>query len=143
MIATGEALARLLPQRPPMLLIDALLNCANDTTVSQYRVPADSVLVEDGHLSEAGLVENIAQTAAAGAGYSYQQGGAGSAPPIGFIAAIKDLRVGALPAVGTVLTTEVVVQNQVLEFTIVRGVVRAEGTTFAECEMRIFIKDSE
>lgn len=142
MIATGEALTRLLPQRPPMLLLDALLSCANDRTVSQFQVPADSVLVEDGHLSEAGLIENIAQTAAAGAGYGYQQGGAG-APPIGFIAAIKDLRVGALPAVGTVLTTEVVVQNQVLEFTIVRGTVRAAGATFAECEMRIFIKDSE
>ena len=142
MIATGEALARLLPQRPPMLLIDALLSCAADLTVSQFRVPADSVLVEDGHLSEAGLVENIAQTAAAGAGYGYQQGGAGTSP-IGFIAAIKDLRVKALPAVGTVLTTEVVVQNQVLEFTIVRGTVRAGGATFAECEMRIYIKDSE
>ncbi|MCI1186378.1 3-hydroxyacyl-ACP dehydratase [Hymenobacter sp. DH14] len=142
MIATGEALTRLLPQRPPMLLIDALLECANDRTVSQFQVPADLVLVEDGYLSEAGLIENIAQTAAAGAGYGYQQGGAG-APPIGFIAAIKDLRVGALPAVGTVLTTEVLVQNQVLEFTIVRGTVRAAGATFAECEMRIFIKDSE
>jgi predicted hotdog family 3-hydroxylacyl-ACP dehydratase len=142
MIATGEALARLLPQRPPLLLLDALLSCANDRTVSQYCVPADSVLLEDGHLSEAGLIENIAQTAAAGAGYGYRRGGAG-APPIGFIAAIRDLRVAALPAVGTVLTTEVVVQNQVLEFTIVRGVVRADGATFAECEMRIFIKDSE
>ena len=141
MIATGEALLRLLPQRPPLLLLDALISCANDQTVSQYRVPADAVLVEAGHLSEAGLVENIAQTAAAGAGYGYQQAGATGAPPLGFIAAIKDLRVGALPAVGTVLTTEVVVQNQVLDFTIVRGTVRAEGTTFAECEMRIFIKN--
>jgi predicted hotdog family 3-hydroxylacyl-ACP dehydratase len=142
MIATGEALLRLLPQRPPLLLLDALISCANDTTLSQFCVPADSVLVEDGHLSEAGLIENSAQTAAAGAGYGHQQAGAG-APPVGFIAAIKDLRVGALPAVGTVLSTEVVVQNRVLEFTIVRGTVRATGATFAECEMRIFIKDSE
>lgn len=142
MIATGEALARLLPQRPPLLLLDALISCADDRTVSQFCVPAGSVLVEDGYLSEAGLIENIAQTAAAGAGYGYQKGGAG-APPIGFIAAIKDLRVGALPAVGTVLSTEVVVQNQVLEFTIVRGTVRAGSTTFAACEMRIYIKDSE
>ena len=141
MIATGEALTRLLPQRPPLLLLDALLSYANDRTVSQFRVPADSVLVEHGCLSEAGLVENIAQTAAAGAGYGYQQGGAG-APPIGFIAAIKDLRVGTLPAVGTVLTTEVVVQNQVLDFTIVRGTVRAGDATFAECEMRIYIQAS-
>lgn len=139
MIASGEELLALLPQRPPMVLIEALLTCDGARTVSQFRVPADSVLVENGVLSEAGLIENIAQTAAAGAGYSYQQRGQPS--PIGFIAAIRDLRIAALPAVGTQLTTEVQVLNHVLEFTIVRGTVRANETTFAECEMRIFIKE--
>lgn len=139
MIATGEALLALLPQRPPMVLIDALLTCADARTVSQFAVTAASVLVENDVLTEAGLIENIAQTAAAGAGYAYQQ--QGRPAPIGFIAAIRDLRVAALPAVGTVLTTEVQVQNQVLEFSIVRGAVKAGETTFAECEMRIYIKD--
>lgn len=140
MIATGEELLALIPQRPPMVLVDALLACANDRTVTRFTVPADSILVENGVLSEAGLIENIAQTAAAGAGYGYQQ--QGRPAPIGFIAAIKDLRVLALPAVGTELRTEVRVLNQVLEFSIVRGTVQAGETTFAECEMRIFIKDA-
>lgn len=139
MIATGKELLALLPQRPPMVLIDSLLACADECTTSRFQVPADSVLVENGVLTEAGLIENIAQTAAAGAGYAYQQ--QGRPAPVGFIAAIRDLRVGALPAVGTTLTTEVQVQNQVLEFSIVRGTVRAGEATFAECEMRIYIKD--
>ena len=139
MIATGKELLALLPQRPPMVLIDSLLVCADECTTSRFQVPADSVLVENGVLTEAGLIENIAQTAAAGAGYAYQQ--QGRPAPVGFIAAIRDLRVGALPAVGTTLTTEVQVQNQVLEFSIVRGTVRAGEATFAECEMRIYIKD--
>ena len=139
MLATGETLLALLPQRPPMLLIDALLTCADERTVSCFRVPADSVLVENGVLSEAGLLENIAQTAAAGAGYGYQQ--QGRPAPVGFIAAIRNLHILSLPAVGTELTTEVRVLNQVLEFSIVRGTVRAGDATFAECEMRIFIKD--
>lgn len=139
-LATGAALLALLPQRPPMLLIDALLTCSDERTVSRFRVPADSVLVEHGVLSEAGLLENIAQTAAAGAGFAHQR--QGQPAPVGFIAAIKNLQISALPAVGTELTTEVRVLNQVLEFSIVRGTVRAGGATFAECEMRIFIKDS-
>lgn len=138
-LATGEALLALLPQRPPMLLIDALLRCADERTVSRFRVPADAVLVENGLLSETGLLENIAQTAAAGAGFAYQQ--QGRPAPIGFIAAIRDLRIMARPAVGTALTTEVRVPNQVLESSIVRGTVRAGAATFAECEMRIFIKN--
>ncbi|RZK36098.1 MAG: 3-hydroxyacyl-ACP dehydratase [Hymenobacter sp.] len=123
-----------------MVLIEALLACTNARTVTRFTVPADSILVEHGVLSEAGLIENIAQTAAAGAGYGYQQ--QGRPAPVGFIAAIKDLRVLALPAVGTVLTTEVRVLNQVLDFSIVRGTVQAGETTFAECEMRIFSKDA-
>jgi predicted hotdog family 3-hydroxylacyl-ACP dehydratase len=140
MIATGPELLALLPQRPPMVLVGALLACAGERTVSRFRVPADCLLVEDGVLSEAGLLENIAQTAAAGAGYVYRL--QGRPAPIGFIAAIRDLRVAALPAVGTELTTEVRVLNQVLDFSIVRGTVQAGEVIFAECEMRIFIKDS-
>lgn len=136
MLATGEDLLALLPQRPPMVLVSALLTCANDRTVTQFCVPADCVLVENGVLSEAGLLENMAQTAAAGAGYSYRR--QGQPAPIGFIAAIRDLRVAALPAVGTTLTTEVRVVNQVLDFSLVRGTVRVGETTFAECELRIF-----
>ena len=139
MIATGEELLALLPQRPPLVLVGALLACADECTVTSFRVPADCVLVENGALSEAGLIENMAQTAAAGAGYHYQQ--RGQPAPIGFIAAIRDLRVAALPAVGTTLTTEVRVLNQVLDFSIVRGTVRAAEVIFAECEIRIFMKD--
>ena len=138
MLATGDELLALLPQRPPMVLVSALLACADDRTVTQFCVPADCILVENGVLSEAGLIENMAQTAAAGAGYGYRQ--QGQPAPIGFIAAIRGLRVGALPAVGTTLTTEVHVVNQVLDFSIVRGLVRAGETTFAECELRIFSK---
>ncbi|RYY16711.1 MAG: 3-hydroxyacyl-ACP dehydratase [Cytophagaceae bacterium] len=137
-LATGDDLLALLPQRPPMVLVSALLTSAADCTVTQFQVPADCVLVENGLLSEAGLIENMAQTAAAGAGYAYQR--QGQPAPIGFIAALRDVRVAALPAVGTTLTTEVRVVNQVLDFSIVRGTVRAGETTFAECELRIFNK---
>lgn len=140
MLATGEELLALIPQRPPLVLVDALLTCADARTVSRFWVPADCVLVENGVLSEAGLIENIAQTVAAGAGYGYQQ--QGRPAPIGFLAAIRALRVAALPAVGTELTTEVQVLSHVLDFTLVRGTVQAGETTFAECEMRIFSKYS-
>lgn len=140
MLATGEELLALLPQRPPMVLVDTLVACADNRTVSQFRVPADCILVYNSVLSEAGLIENIAQTAAAGSGYSYQQ--QGRPAPIGFIAAIRDLQILALPAVGTELTTEVRVVNQVLDFSIVRGRVQAGEITFAECELRIFSKDA-
>jgi predicted hotdog family 3-hydroxylacyl-ACP dehydratase len=139
MIADGEQLAALLPQRPPMVLIHQLVSCDAERTVSRFRVTSESVLAADGFLTEAGLIENIAQTAAAGSGFSYQQ--QGKPTPVGYIAAIKDLTIWQLPGTGTEITTEIRVQNQVMEFSIVRGKVSADEVTFAECEMRIFIKD--
>ncbi|MDO7875801.1 3-hydroxyacyl-ACP dehydratase [Hymenobacter sp. ASUV-10] len=139
MIAEGPALAQLLPQRPPFVMIGQLESATEGCTVSRYQVSAASVLFADGVFTEAGLIENIAQTAAAGVGFSYQQ--QQKPAPIGYIAAVKDLRIHKLPAEGTELTTEVVVKNQVLDFTIIQGLVRAGDTTLAECEMRIFVKE--
>ena len=139
MIAEGEMLAELLPQRPPMVLIHQLVSCDADQTTSRFCVSPESVLFTDGFLSEAGLVENIAQTAAAGSGYGAKL--SGQPTPIGYIAAIKGLTIWQLPAAGTEITTQIWVLNQVMEFSIVRGQVRAGEVIFAECEMRIFIKD--
>ena len=139
MIADGEQLAALLPQRPPMVLVHELVSCDAEQTTSRFRVTPESVLVADGFLTEAGLLENIAQTAAAGSGYAFEQ--SGRPTPIGYIAAIKDLTIWQLPPVGTELTTQIRLQNQVMEFSIVRGQVRAGAVIFADCEMRIFIKD--
>lgn len=139
MIAEGDQLAALLPQRPPMVLIHQLVSCDAEQTTTRFTVTADSVLFADGYLTESGLVENIAQTAAASSGFAARQ--SGRPAPIGYIAAIKALTIWQLPPAGTVLTTQIRMQNQVLEFSIVRGQVSAGAVTFAECEMRIFIKD--
>lgn len=139
MIAEGPALAKLLPQQAPFVMIGQLLTADAQRTVSRFRVDASSVLFSDGVFSEAGLIENVAQTAAAGVGYYYQQ--QQQPAPIGYIAAIKNLKITRLPAAGIELTTEVEVKNQVLDFTIVQGSVRIGEELIAECEMRIFLKN--
>jgi len=138
MIAEGSALAKLLPQQAPFVMIGQLLTADAQRTVSRFLVDSSSVLFNDGVFSEAGLIENIAQTAAAGVGYHYQQ--EQQAAPIGYIAAVKDLRIARLPTAGDELTTEVKIKNQVLDFTIVQGSVRVGEELVAECEMRIFLK---
>lgn len=139
MIAEGPALAALLPQQAPFVMISQLVIADGQRTVSLFRVEPSSVLFSDGAFSEAGLIENIAQTAAAGVGYHYQL--QQQAAPIGYIAAVRNLKIERLPAAGTELTTEVEVKNQVLDFTIVQGTVRAGNELLAECEMRIFLKN--
>ena len=60
--------------------------------------------------------------------------------PIGYIAAVKDLKIYALPKQDTQITTSVKVTNKVLDITVVEGRVEQEGNLLCSCEMRIFAK---
>jgi predicted hotdog family 3-hydroxylacyl-ACP dehydratase len=139
-LPTTDVLA-LIPQRPPFVMVDTLVSASEDTTRTSLLVLLNNVLVNDGELSEAGLAENIAQTAAAGAGYAVQLLGKAVQP--GFIGAIKNLEVLALPKVGDTIETEVKIENQVFDVTIIKGKITSKGETLAQCEMKIFIQPQQ
>jgi predicted hotdog family 3-hydroxylacyl-ACP dehydratase len=137
-LATGHALLQLIPQKPPMVLIDTLWSVDDTTTRTSFVVTEQCQLCSDGVLTESGLIENIAQTASAGVGYGCKRDS--KAIPLGFIAAIRHCSIFHLPEVGTRITTEVMVTNQILDVTIIKGLVMFGEILCAECEMRIFIQ---
>ncbi|MBK8350557.1 MAG: 3-hydroxyacyl-ACP dehydratase [Saprospirales bacterium] len=128
----------IIPQRAPMVMIDNLLYADEKKTISSFEIKTDCIFIENGFLSESGIIENIAQTAAAGFGYIDKKEGKPTA--IGYIASIKDIKINQLPPVGTKIASEIVAQNKVLDFNIIQGKVIFEGTEIASCEMRIFVK---
>ena len=138
MLAKENEIFELIPQKPPIVMIDKLLFSDKQKTVSGLTINSECIFCENGFLSENGMVENIAQTAAAGVGYVCKN--ENIPVPIGFIAAIKDLKIHHLPSVESELKTEVSIQNQIMDVTIVIGKVWCDEKLFAECEMRIFIK---
>ncbi len=130
----------LIPQRAPFVCISSLDEADPDGTVeTAFTIPAGHVLLEDGHLSAEGLVENIAQSAAAGLGYASV--GSGEPPAIGYIAAISDLKVNSLPPVGSTIRTVIETERQVLNVTIIVGRSFLEDRQLAECHMKIFVHD--
>lgn len=129
---------QLLPQQPPFVMIDTLLQADDTALRSSFTIPAGHVLVEDGYFSEAGLVENMAQTAAAGTGQKAQQ--EGREAPVGFIGALKNLVVSERPPVGTTIVTEIRVLHQVMQASIVQGTVWLDEKEIASCELKIFIQ---
>ena len=60
-----------IPQRPPFVMVDEIIDSGEKKTCSKFLIKEDNIFVENGFLKEPGLVENIAQTAAARAGYTY------------------------------------------------------------------------
>lgn len=127
-----------LPQRPPFVMIDELLQADEQVIRTRFTIREGHLLVEDGQFTEAGLVENMAQTAAAGTGYKAQQ--SGQPAPVGFIGALKGLSVHHLPRVGETITTEIIFVHQVMNAHIVQGTVKSGDRDLATCELKIFLQ---
>lgn len=126
-----------IPQRQPFIMVDEIVQCDEQKTISLFRVRPDSVLTEDNMFSEAGLIENIAQTAAARMGYLSRLNK--QEPRVGYIGAVKNLTVHFIPEVMSELQTEVEVLSEIMGFTVIYGKVMVNGMISAECEMRIFL----
>ena len=118
-------------------MVGKLLYADESTTRSSFIITNDNVFVKDDVFQEAGLMENIAQTAALRAGYVAQK----DSKPVetGYIGAVKDFEVFNLPKAGDELTTEINIQNQIFNVTVIEGKVWHNGNLLAQCEMKVFI----
>jgi len=132
-----EDILSLIPQRPPFVMVDKLLSSDENSTQTTFRVNEENVLVVNGEFSEAGLMENIAQTAAARAGYMAIM--VNNPVVVGYIGAIKNLEIFDLPEINDELVTEVKVKDQVFDMIVITGTVRCNDKLIAQCEMNIFV----
>jgi predicted hotdog family 3-hydroxylacyl-ACP dehydratase len=131
----------LIPQRQPMVLIDQLISVGEKSAAGRLFIRESNVFCENGFLQEGGLMEFIAQTAAAYEGYrqlSLQE----EVKP-GFIGAIKNLSVYSLPAINTEIKSEIIVDSELLGYTLITGKIFQKNTLIAECEMRILVGTPE
>ncbi len=134
---TEENILSLIPQQPPFVMIDRLYYSDDSVTRSGFRVTAENVLTDNGVFTEAGLLENIAQTAAAREGYLSR---AENKPVrVGYIASVKNFDVFMLPAIGSELQTEVTVEDTVMGVLLLSGRVWCQDTLLAQCEMKVFL----
>lgn len=131
----------LLPQQPPFLLTDSLVHFDMQKTITMFEVREDNPLVRNGALSEAGLMENIAQTCAARIGYLNVYI-LKEKIRIGMIGAVKNLEINFLPPVGTILETEVNLVSEMFNMTLVEACVTCGCRKVATCQMKISLTDS-
>jgi predicted hotdog family 3-hydroxylacyl-ACP dehydratase len=139
-IAENDELLSLIPQRPPMVMIEKLHHCNGNQTISSLKVKEDNIFFKDGFLREPGLIENIAQTVAAGAGYRLRQSEAEGHVSIGVIGAVKNLIIHYLPKENEILITTTTVRYEVMDAAIIYGNIKSFDKFVAECEMKIFTK---
>ena len=117
-------------------MVGKLLHTDESAARSSFLIAEDNVFVKDGCFQEAGLLENMAQTAALGAGY---QAKAENRPVVsGYIAAINNLEIFGLPGIGDELITEVKIENHIFNVTVISGKVWNKGELIASGEMKLF-----
>lgn len=137
-IIHGEGILGLIPQRPPIVMVDSFFGIEENCSYSGLTVTPDNIFCEAGKLQEPRIIEHIAQSAAARIGFIYTRQGA--QVPLGFIGSVDKLRIYDLPEVGMKLFTEITVVQEVFDITLIAAQVKADEKLIAECRMKIFIK---
>ena len=135
-------ISAILPQRAPFLFVDRLEHYDEHETRTSFTVPEEHLLVEDGHLTASGILENMAQASAARIGYLCKY--VLHVPVrIGYIGAIRKFRVYRLPAVGETVTTTILFREDVFGITLTDAVVRIGEEIIAEAALKTALGEKE
>lgn len=124
-----------IPQRPPFVLVDNILSCDPVVVRTDFTIPEGHILVKDGRLMDAGLMENIAQTCAARIGWLNQD----KPVRLGVIGSINNFEVSEYPKVGDTVETTVTVGSEVFDAIIVHAETRLHNQVVAQCDMKVFV----
>lgn len=131
----------LIPQRPPFIMIDCLTHFDPVITFSRFTVRDNNLFFSEGRLLASGLIENIAQTCAARIGYINRL--SNEVIKLGFIGAVRNLKIYKTPLAGDTIYTTITVKEEVFQMTLVDAVVKLNDETIAEAEMKIALSDIE
>jgi 3-hydroxymyristoyl/3-hydroxydecanoyl-(acyl carrier protein) dehydratase len=106
---TAVDIQNYLPHRAPLLMVDLILNIEANFVETVFLIKEDNIFVDNDFFIEAGLIENTAQTCSAivGKKYFFNENGTENEDIniIGFISAIKNLKIHELPkAYDTIIT---------------------------------------
>jgi 3-hydroxymyristoyl/3-hydroxydecanoyl-(acyl carrier protein) dehydratase len=138
MLINKENITSIIPQRAPFVMIDSLLE-ANETGFNtNFEITSENLFLENGILSESSLIENIAQTCAAGFGYlnSLIEGGE---PKLGFIGAVTQVQVENTAKLNDLIETSVQILSTFDTIHLVEGVAKSNGQVLLTCQMKIVL----
>jgi 3-hydroxymyristoyl/3-hydroxydecanoyl-(acyl carrier protein) dehydratase len=101
---------RYLPHRDPMLMVDLILKMDNENVDTVFEIKEDNIFIQNNFFVEAGLIENMAQTCSSIVAKDYlvdeNNQDIDGVDVVGFISAIKTLKIFSLPKVGDVIITK-------------------------------------
>ena len=118
-------------------MVDSFCGIEDNCSYSALTITADNIFCQEGELQESGIIEHIAQSAAARIGYIYLQ--KNEPIPLGFIGSVDKLTLHGLPKVGQEISTEITAIQEVFDITLISAHVSTAEDIVAECRMKIFL----
>ncbi len=131
-----------------MLMVDLILDINSNFVETVFLIKEDNIFIDKGRLIEAGLIENTAQTCSSivGKKYFFDEDGTENenVNVIGFISAIKNLKIYDLPKVGHSITTKANLVSKFVgeDYTLCTMSCESlvEDKILLECEINLFIQ---
>lgn len=130
-------IGNLIPQRAPIVLVDALLDFRADALRSSFTPSDQTIFAKDGFFTEPGIVEHMAQSVALHTGYAYFLKGIPA--PTGYIGSIGRCEIFQLPPTNASLTSEVRILQEFAGVTLVEIETQHNGIRIASAQMKTVI----
>ncbi|MCQ2285583.1 MAG: hydroxymyristoyl-ACP dehydratase [Bacteroidales bacterium] len=122
----------LIPQKPPFVFVDDISDVEEMHFFSRFEVKADTPLLRNGAIAEAGIIEHVAQSMAAYIGFHQQ-----NEVEIGVVASVTKFVFHSLPPIGSVLHTEIIIENRIFAISQIYAKVFCNHSLIAEGNMRL------
>lgn len=133
-----DSILDLIPQRAPIVMVDEFLGIDNNVSRTRFTVKEENIFVDDNQLSECGLIEHIAQSAAARVGFIFKS--KQQPIPIGYIGSVNNFELNKLPQVGDDISTTIEIIQEVFNITLIKACCCIGDEEIASCKMKIFLE---
>ena len=145
---TGVDIQNYLPHRAPMLMVDLILDIDANFVETTFLIKENNIFVQNNVFIEAGLIENTAQTCSSivGKKYFFDEDGTENenVNVIGFISALKNVKIHSLPKVGDTIITKANLVSKFAgdDYTLCTMSCQSlvEDQILLECEINLFIQ---
>jgi 3-hydroxyacyl-[acyl-carrier-protein] dehydratase len=135
MVLSKDQIEAYIPQRAPFIMVDNLLVATPEKFETDFKILPDNIFLENGILREFALIENIAQSSAAGLAMLNRIGSKDDVE--GFIGGITKVKIFKLPEVNETLQTIIIPKAELGNMFLVEASTYANGKKLLECEVKL------
>ena len=135
-----ELVGTLIPQRAPIVMVDALYKFGDDFIEAGLSIKSDTLCVANDYMQEPGIIEHMAQSVALHTGYAYYL--KAQKAPTGYIGSIKMISITQLPKVGDQLITKAQILHEFMGVTLVELTTSCNDIVIATGQMKTVLAQS-